>query len=295
MTNTKGFLNRNQLKYLVIAAMLIDHIAWAFVPTASLLGQVMHVIGRLTGPTMAYMLAEGYHYTRNVKKYAMRLGIFAVISWLPFSYFESGGIRPAFGVIYTLFLSLLAIWFWDKAKCSLSVKWLDIFGLCLLSVFGDWAIFDVLYALTFFRYRESPREKWLSFGGITLVCCMSVLTSEPMWSGLFQLGIFLVIPLIQYCYNGEGGSKKPFHKWFFYVFYPLHLLVLGVLRWCLRKCSDSSKRKKHRSRYLRCHIFWRSQTASAITIPRCMTAWNAAEMIGQRMRRSLRSDLPNVA
>ena len=200
MTNTKGFLNRNQLKYLVIAAMLIDHIAWAFVPTASLLGQVMHVIGRLTGPTMAYMLAEGYHYTRNVKKYAMRLGIFAVISWLPFSYFESGGIRPAF-------------------------------GLCLLSVFGDWAIFDVLYALTFFRYRESPREKWLSFGGITLVCCMSVLTSEPMWSGLFQLGIFLVIPLIQYCYNGEGGSKKPFHKWFFYVFYPLHLLVLGVLRW----------------------------------------------------------------
>ena len=102
MTNTKGFLNRNQLKYLVIAAMLIDHIAWAFVPTASLLGQVMHIIGRLTGPTMAYMLAEGYRYTRSVKKYAMRLGIFAVISWLPFSYFESGGIRPAFGVIYAV-------------------------------------------------------------------------------------------------------------------------------------------------------------------------------------------------
>ena len=43
MTNTKGFLNRNQLKYLVIAAMLIDHIAWAFVPTASLLAQVHHL------------------------------------------------------------------------------------------------------------------------------------------------------------------------------------------------------------------------------------------------------------
>ena len=106
-------------------------------------------------------------------------------------------------------------------------------GIILLAIIIAAGIFggDVLYALTFFRYRESPREKWLSFGGITLVCCMSVLTSEPMWSGLFQLGIFLVIPLIQYCYNGEGGSKKPFHKWFFYVFYPLHLLVLGVLRW----------------------------------------------------------------
>lgn len=48
MTERTGFLNRNQLKYLVIAAMLIDHIAWAFVPTASLLGQAMHIIGRLT-------------------------------------------------------------------------------------------------------------------------------------------------------------------------------------------------------------------------------------------------------
>ena len=89
----------------------------------------------------------------------------------------------------------------------------------------------VLYALTFFRYRENPREKWLTFSGITLVCCVSMLGNEPIWSGLFQLGIFLVIPLIQYCYNGESGSKKPFHKWFFYVFYPLHLLVLGILRW----------------------------------------------------------------
>ena len=138
-----------------------------------------------------------------------------MISWLPFSYFESGGIRPAFGVIYTLFLSLLAIWFWDKAKCSVSVKWLAVLVLCILSVFGDWAMFDVLYALTFFRYRENPREKWLTFSGITLVCCVSMLGNEPIWSGLFQLGIFLVIPLIQYCYNGESGSKKPFHKWFF--------------------------------------------------------------------------------
>ena len=112
-----------------------------------------------------------------------------------------------------------------------SVKWLAVLVLCILSVFGDWAMFDVLYALTFFRYRENPREKWLTFSGITLVCCVSMLGNEPIWSGLFQLGIFLVIPLIQYCYNGESGSKKPFHKWFFYVFYPLHLLVLGILRW----------------------------------------------------------------
>ena len=83
-------LNRNQIKYLVIVAMLIDHIAWAFVPMQSLLGQVMHFIGRLTGPTMAYFLVEGYLHTRNVKKYAIRLGFFALVSWLPFTLFEFG-------------------------------------------------------------------------------------------------------------------------------------------------------------------------------------------------------------
>ena len=87
MAQSNG-LNRNQLKYLVIVAMLIDHIAWAFVPLDTLLGQVMHGIGRLTGPTMAYFVAEGYHYTRNVRKYAVRLGVFALFSWVPFVYFE---------------------------------------------------------------------------------------------------------------------------------------------------------------------------------------------------------------
>ena len=207
-------LNRNELKYLVIIAMLIDHIAWAFVPTASLLGQIMHIIGRLTGPTMAYMLADGYDYTR-----------------IPFSYFELGYIGLQFGVIYTLLLSLLAIWLWDKGRCPQPVKVLGIIGLCILSLFGDWAIFDILYALFFFCYRNNPRKKWTAFCILTLFCCENILFAEPWWSALFQLGIFLVFPLIQFGYNGKSGSKKPFHKWFFYVFYPLHLLILGVLRW----------------------------------------------------------------
>ena len=224
-------LNRNQLKYLVIVAMLIDHIAWAFVPTTSLLGQVMHFIGRLTGPTMAYMLVEGYCYTRNVKKYALRLGIFALLSWIPFSYFEYGKIGLQFGVIYTLFLSLLGIWLWDKGNCAKPVKILGIIGLCILSLFGDWPIFDVLYALFLFVYRNNPKDKWMAFCIITLFCCADIFFARPWWGALFQFGIFMVPLLIQFCYNGKSGSKKPFHKWFFYVFYPAHLLVFGILRW----------------------------------------------------------------
>ncbi len=223
-------LNRNQLKYLVVITMLIDHIAWAFVPMDSVLGQVMHFIGRLTGPTMAYFVAEGYYYTKNVKKYAIRLGIFALLSWLPFSYFESGRIELRFGVIYTLFLGLLGIWLWDKSGWTREGKLVGIFGLCALSVLGDWPIFDVLFCLLFFVYREDPKRKWAAFCVVALICCLNVLYSEPWWSGLYMLGILCVPLLLHFFYHGEKGSQKPFHKWFFYVCYPAHLLVLAIIR-----------------------------------------------------------------
>lgn len=236
-------LNRNQIKYLVIAAMLIDHIAWAFVPMESVPGQIMHFIGRLTGPTMACFLAEGYVHTRNVKKYAGRLGIFALVSWVPFCLFEfqrlpighsadgSAWFLPAFGVIYTLLLALLAIWLWDRGRCPKWCKVLGIIGLCVLSVFGDWPIFDILYALTLFVYRDRPKKKWLWFGIISVFsfAAMGFLQGFGIWS-IYQLGVFMVPLLMQCCYNGQGGSRKPIHKWFFYVFYPLHLLALGLLQ-----------------------------------------------------------------
>lgn len=239
---TKGFLSRNQLKYLVIAAMAIDHVAWGFVATDSLLGQLMHVVGRLTGPTMAYFVAEGYYYTHSVKRYALRLGVFALLSWLAFVYFEHGTLPlvrvdgslrliPDFGVLYTLFLGLLAIWLLDKGKCPNGVKMLGIIGLCALSLLGDWPILDVLWCLLFFCNRDDPGKKWSAFCGIAALACVGMLSTG--WNQLFQLGVFLVPLLLHFCYNGKGGSKRAFHKWFFYAFYPAHLVLLGVLRWAV--------------------------------------------------------------
>ena len=227
----KRFLNRNQLKYIVIIAMLIDHIAWAFVPMASVAGQIMHFVGRLTGPTMAYVLAEGYLHTRNVKKYATRLGIFALISWVPYSLFEAGGWPGPFGVIYTLFLGLLAIWIWDKGKIKKWLKVVIIVFLCVISIVGDWPVFDVLWPLFLFIYRDDPKKKWRSFYIISVAACvLSGIGGQPFWVGTFALGILIPPLILQFCYNGESGSRHPFHKWFFYVFYPLHLLVLALIK-----------------------------------------------------------------
>ncbi|MGE5578647.1 MAG: TraX family protein [Bacillota bacterium] len=68
--------------------MVVDHVAAAFVPTSSALGQVMHAIGRLTAPIMMYFVAEGYHHTKDVRKYALRLGVFALISHFPYRFFQ---------------------------------------------------------------------------------------------------------------------------------------------------------------------------------------------------------------
>lgn len=237
-------MNRAQLKYLAIAAMLLDHIAWAFVPTASLLGQFLHFVGRLTAPVMAYFIAEGYFHTRNVKKYALRLGLFSLLSWPPFVYFEFGRL-PIFyaqgnwhiiyytGVIYTLFLGLLAIWLWDRGRCPTWCKVLGVLALCLLSLNGDWMCINVLWCLFFFIYRDRPKQKWIAFCLIGLLCFDTLLSCEPWWRDLFMLGIFLAPPILQFAYNGQPGSQSAVGKWFFYLFYPLHLLALGILRWVI--------------------------------------------------------------
>ena len=222
-------MNRNQIKYLAVAAMLIDHIAWQFVPLGSILGQIMHFIGRLTGPTMAFFLAEGYLHTRNLKRYALRLGFFALLSWIPFSLFEKSTWPTLhFGVIYTLFLALLALWLWDQSGWSKSARIAAVIVLCLLSVWGDWAVYDILFALIFLVWHDDEKRKWAAYSMVAAMVVFDAVLSRGSRS-LFQTGILVLPPLLLRFYNGSPGSRKPFHKWFFFVFYPLHLLVLWLL------------------------------------------------------------------
>lgn len=114
---------------------------------------------------------HGIFYCRGLCAYTKRKEVcqetchFAVISWIPFSFFEYGHL-PIYklngnytfefspGVIYTLFLALLAIWVWDKGTMMEAQKKAIIAFLCILSIWGDWPIFDILYAMCFFCYLE---------------------------------------------------------------------------------------------------------------------------------------------
>ena len=222
-------LNRNQLKYLAAFAMLLDHIAWAFVPTQSVAGELMHMVGRITAPVMLFFLAEGYVYTHNLRRYAGRLGLFALISWPPCSLFEFGTWpAPYLGMIYTMLLGLLAVWIWDRSGLSQASRFIVMLCLCFLSLFGDWPVIGVVLPVVFFILREREQEKWRVYFVISLCFLISALLLSGLRQ-LFQSGMLLA-PLLLKRYNGEAGSRTPFHKWFFYVFYPAHILLL----WCLK-------------------------------------------------------------
>ena len=229
-------INRNVLKYIAIAAMLSDHIAALFMAEYPLIYFVMRLIGRLTCAIMCFFVAEGFHYTRSRYQYGLRLGIFAVISQFAYTFFEN---RTLFtyrlftdwNVIFTFFIGFLVLLAYEKIS-NKPVKWITVGLLCAVSYFGDWMIIAPLWILCFYIFRDDKKKKFTVFGILAALEVASCIPFMINGGEIWQVGVFLVLPLLL-LYNGEKGSGNPIHKWAFYLFYPLHLFVLGIIKWLL--------------------------------------------------------------
>ena len=77
-------LNRDEIKYIAMMTMLLNHIANIFLEPGTLIFTLLVDIGYFTAPVMCWFLVEGYHYTRSKKRYAARLAVFALVSEIPF-------------------------------------------------------------------------------------------------------------------------------------------------------------------------------------------------------------------
>lgn len=230
-------LNGHQLKLIAISAMLLDHIAWAFLDFHSFWGQLFHVIGRITAPTMSFFIVQGYLHTRSFRKYLTRLLIFAIVSHIPYVCFNYGTMHWfSFNVLYTLALGLLAVFCWDKVA-NLRLRVLAVIGLGILSLPGDWFYIIIIFCLIFFIYRDDFHSQaaaitytaviiaLIQFGG-SLAAGDTI--REALLNSGFHLGIILSLPLLK-LYNGQRGGGRS-SRWLFYIFYPAHLLVLSLLR-----------------------------------------------------------------
>lgn len=247
MTKSK-ILDSNQLKLIAIIAMTVDHIAWAMFDgyPSALLPLVMHIIGRLTCPIMCYFIAEGYHYTRDINKYTFRLFAFAFVShfayifasndfvdfksFIPFYY---GNFLNQTSVMWSLAWGLVMLRIADSKRIKSIYKVLLVILICIITLPSDWSCIAALCIMAIGTNRGDFRKQmsWMIFY-VALYSLVYFFAIDKAY-GILQMGVVLSIPVIA-MYNGKRGKNpkiNKFMKWFFYIFYPAHLFVIGLINY----------------------------------------------------------------
>ena len=242
----KQTLSANGVKTIAIIAMTIDHIAWLLYPgyPHAWFPVALHLIGRITCPIMCYFIAEGYHHTRDINKYTARLFLFALLSHVPYMWasmsftdwrslipFYGGSILNQTGVMWSLFCGLVMLRVDGSEKIKPWLKPILIILLCLASFPADWSCIAALCVLAFGtnRGRFKAQMLWMCFY-VALYATVYFFALDKVY-GLIQLAVVLAIPILA-MYNGKRGNNprvNQWMKWGFYIYYPLHLLILGWL------------------------------------------------------------------
>ena len=250
MPDTRRGLSANTLKLIAIFAMTLDHIAWLLFPgyPAEFLPLTVHILGRLTCPIMCYFIAEGYHYTRSFRRYALRLFLLAIVAhfayifasnayagWQSFLPFSSGSLLNQTSVVWSLLGGLFMLRVndtdWPEAK-----KAAYILLLSLVTFPADWSCIAALCILSIGSNRGDGKRQllWCAFY-VCLYAAVYFVFLGRLY-GLMQLCVFLSVPLLR-LYNGTRGRSRRLNrvmKPLYYIYYPLHLFVLGVVRELLR-------------------------------------------------------------
>lgn len=202
-------LDTNLLKLIAIISMTIDHIGYIFFPE----NPIFRWIGRLAFPIFCYCLTVGLIYTRDMKKYLLRLLIFAIISQPLYALAFNFNILSEPNIFFTLFISLLSVYNLINKK-----YWIFILGfITLLFLPFDYNTTGIFFMLIFYYFKNKPQTCKLFY---VIYCILISLFSPFMIFALLAFPLFFIIT----------SSKLKISKWFFYVFYPLHLLILFVCR-----------------------------------------------------------------
>lgn len=242
----KAKLNSNWIKIIAIAAMTADHIAWLAFPgySTELLPMILHIIGRLTCPIMCYFIAEGYYHTKDINKYTARLFLFAILSHVPYmlasiQYVDWKSLIPFYygdflnqtGVMWSLAWGLVMLRVANHEKIKNGMKVLLVILICLVAFPSDWSCIASLCVLVFGTNRGKFKAQmlWMLFY-VAIYATVYFFALDRVY-GIMQMAVVLAIPVLA-TYNGERGknpSVNKFLKWAFYIYYPLHLLVIGLI------------------------------------------------------------------
>lgn len=236
-------LNSNILKTIAVISMTIDHIAWAIFPGFSMhpIAIIMHILGRIACPIFCYFMVQGYIHTKNFKKYFSRILIFALISHIPyvltsFNYVDALSLIPGYhGVFnqtsilwgFACGLSLIRV---NDSKLNNIYKLLLSIFICLISFPADWSCVAPLIILFMWEYKDNFKMQMITMFLMIITYVIVYFFAIDKIYALLQFGIVLSIPLL-YLYNGKVGNNIKINKimkWFFYIYYPLHLLIIFI-------------------------------------------------------------------
>jgi len=233
------------LKIIAIISMTLDHASKLLFDNNS----VLIFIGRIAFPIFSYMLVQGYINTKNDKKrlgkYIIRLLIFALISEIPYRLCFNNSNLIGGNVLFELLFGIFALMLYDYLSKDYKLLGLvSIFSFALLS-FGlnlDWGFWGILIIFAFYFYEKSNKKVILEVS-LTSICllmtCFYIITSVKSYdfasiinslkTEYATLGIIFSIPIIL-SYNKKRGFSSKFLQLFFYAYYPLHLIILYLLK-----------------------------------------------------------------
>lgn len=213
MRNPKRGITAAQLRLLALTLMLTDHIGRTLFP-----GQVwMICLGRLAFPIFAFQTAVGYRYTRHFKRYCLRLAIFALISEIPFDLMAFRTVfYPAHqNVMLTLLLGLIACRLYDRGTGWTALLTIPVAAL----LHTDYGAPGVIMVLLFHVLRKE-----------TLLQLFCLFALNAFGYGLFSIQTLAVLAWVPISlYRGEKGRGGKVLQYGSYAFYPVHMLILGLL------------------------------------------------------------------
>lgn len=211
------------LKWIALITMTIDHIGAILYPENS----VLRMIGRLSFPLFCYLLVLSLESTRNVKRYFARLFIFAFVSQVPF--YLAFGLEPfeSLNIFFTLSSGLFFIYFFEMRNILLAL--LPLFASVILNF--DYGIYGIMSIGCMELLMKDTELGVISFLVLNLIFL-------PVWPTQFLSLFALPVVLLQKRWNTVNADRKVdaktgyprWKKYFFYVYYPLHLTILYCVR-----------------------------------------------------------------
>lgn len=223
-------LSGNQLKVIAVIAMTIDHIGMQILPQH----RFLRIIGRIAFPIFAYMIAEGCRYTKSRKRYFVAIAISAIICQAAY-FFALHSLYQC--IMVTFLLSLLLIFSYDDATKKGDTKSYGILLLVFLGVLFlteglphiikdtdyrvDYGFWGVMLPLLIYIGENKKQKLAYSAAGLALIAADF---QGMQWYALAAIPILAL-------YSGQRGKYKM--KNFFYIYYPLHLLIIYIISYII--------------------------------------------------------------